>query len=586
VRYSFGKKFDDYTKKFIRYGLKTLSEDLGKIATIITARRKQTMLSTVNLTQRYGKRVLFDKINQTLDVGKRYGLIGANGAGKSTFMKILAGEIEPSEGEVQLQPGLKLGMLSQNQYAFEDFTLKDAVLYGNKKLYDAQKEKEKLYMEGDFESDEVNNRLAELEMICADEDPTYESDVKIEKLLTTLGFPVEQHNDLMSSLTGGDKFKILLAQVLFLKPDVLLLQVLFLKPDVLLLDEPTNNLDMETIAWLEEELKRHEGTLLVISHDRHFLNGVVTHILDLDFQTIREFTGNYDEWYIAANLMAKQAEADRSKALKEKEELEKFIARFSANASKAKQATSRQKQLDKLDVGEIKLSSRRDPSIMFRPHRDIGNEVLEVNELSKSYGDEKVFENISFKVNKGDKIALIGANGVGKTTLLEILMGNLEPDSGSYSWGQTITTSYFPQNTTDIVTGDVELPQWIQGFDAKWHIDDIRKTLGRMLFSGEEQKKKVDACSGGEKHRVMMSKMMMDSANFLVMDEPNNHLDLEAIVSLGEALHRYEGGAIVVSHDRELIDAFANRIIKLNEDGTMIDFEGNYEEFVEKYGKH
>ncbi|SFV90353.1 ABC transporter ATP-binding protein uup [hydrothermal vent metagenome] len=532
------------------------------------------MLSTVNLTQRYGKRVLFDKINLTLDVGKRYGLIGANGAGKSTFMKILAGEIEPSEGEVQLQPGLKLGMLSQNQYAFEEFTLKDAVLYGNKRLYDAQKEKEKLYMEGDFESDEVNNRLAELEMICADEDPTYESEVKIEKLLTTLGFPVEQHNDLMSSLTGGDKFKILLAQVLFLKPDVLLL------------DEPTNNLDMETIAWLEEELKRHDGTLLVISHDRHFLNGVVTHILDLDFQTIREFTGNYDEWYIAANLMAKQAEADRSKALKEKEELEKFIARFSANASKAKQATSRQKQLEKLNIEEIKLSSRRDPSIMFRPHRDIGNEVLEVKAISKSYGDEKVLENITFKVNKGDKIALIGANGVGKTTLLEILMGNLEADSGSYSWGQTITTSYFPQNTTDIVTGDVELPQWIQGFDPKWHIDDIRKTLGRMLFSGEEQKKKVDACSGGEKHRVMMSKMMMDSANFLVMDEPNNHLDLEAIVALGEALHRYEGGAIVVSHDRELIDAFANRIIKLNEDGTMIDFEGDYEAFVEKYGKY
>ncbi|AKF24700.1 ABC transporter ATP-binding protein [Sulfurovum lithotrophicum] len=529
------------------------------------------MLSTVNLTQRYGKRVLFDKINITLDAGKRYGLIGANGAGKSTFMKILAGELEPSDGEVQLQPGLKLGMLSQNQYAFEDFTLKDAVLYGNKKLYDAQKEKEKLYMEGDFESDEVNNRLAELEMICADEDPTYESDVKIEKLLTTLGFPVEQHDDLMSSLTGGDKFKILLAQVLFLKPDVLLL------------DEPTNNLDMETIAWLENELKRHEGTLLVISHDRHFLNGVVTHILDLDFQNIREFTGNYDEWYIAANLISKQAQADRSKALKEKDELEKFIARFSANASKAKQATSRQKQLDKLDVQEIKLSSRRDPSIMFKPHREIGNEVLEVENLSKSYGDEKVLENISFKVNKGDKIALIGANGVGKTTLLEILMGKLEADSGKFNWGQTITTTYFPQNTTDVVVGDEELPQWIQGFDPKWHIDDIRKTLGRMLFSGEEQKKKIDACSGGEKHRVMLSKMMMDSANFLVLDEPNNHLDLEAIVALGEALHNYQGGAICVSHDRELIDAFANRVIKLNEDGTLTDFEGNYEDFVEQH---
>ncbi|MBD3789803.1 MAG: ATP-binding cassette domain-containing protein [Campylobacterales bacterium] len=529
------------------------------------------MLSTVNLTQRYGKRVLFDKINITLDVGKRYGLIGANGAGKSTFLKILSGEIEQSDGEVHLQPGLKMGVLGQNQYAFENFTLKDAVLYGNKKLYDAQKEKEKLYMEGDFESDEVNNRLAELEMICADEDPTYESDVKIEKLLEALGFPASQHDDLMSSLTGGDKFKILLAQVLFLKPDVLLL------------DEPTNNLDMDTIAWLENELKRHEGTMVVISHDRHFLNNVVTHILDLDFQTIREFTGNYDDWYIAANLLSKQAETDRSKALKEKEELEKFIARFSANASKARQATSRQKQLDKLEIADIKLSSRRDPSIMFKPHREIGNEVLEVKDLCKSYGDEKVLDHISFRVKSGDKIALIGSNGVGKTTLLEILMEKLPADSGTFSWGQTITTSYFPQNTTDVVKGDIELSQWIQGFDPKWHIDDIRKTLGRMLFTGEEQKKKVDACSGGEKHRVMMSKMMMDSANFLVMDEPNNHLDLEAIVALGEALHAYQGGVICVSHDRELIDAFANRIIKLNEDGTMIDFEGDYESFVEMH---
>lgn len=531
------------------------------------------MLSTVNLTQRYGKRVLFDKINITLDVGKRYGLIGANGAGKSTFLKILSGELEPTDGEVQLQSGLKMGVLGQNQYAFEEYTLKDAVLYGNKKLFDAQKEKEKLYMEGDFESDAVNNRLAELEMICADEDPTYESDVKIEKLLEALGFPAAEHNELMSSLTGGDKFKILLAQVLFLKPDVLLL------------DEPTNNLDMETISWLENELKRHEGTLLVISHDRHFLNGVVTHILDLDFQNIREFTGNYDEWYIAANLIAKQAETDRNKALKEKDELEKFIARFSANASKAKQATSRQKQLDKLEINEIKLSSRRDPSILFKAHRDIGNEVLEVKEVSKSYGDEKVLKNISFKINKGDKVAVIGGNGVGKTTLLQILMDKLKADNGSFNWGQTITYSYFPQNTTDLVTGDEELPQWIQGFDPKWHIDEIRKTLGRMLFSGEEQKKKVNACSGGEKHRVMLSKMMMDSCNFLVLDEPNNHLDLEAIVALGEALHNYQGGVICVSHDRELIDAFANRIIKLNEDGTLTDFEGDYEAFVEQHEK-
>ena len=531
------------------------------------------MLTTVKLTQRYGKRVLFENINITLDAGKRYGLIGANGAGKSTFMKIIAGELEPSDGEIHIQPGLKLGVLSQNQYAYEDFTLKDAVLYGNKKLYDAIKEKEKLYATGDFEDDAVNNRLAELEMICADEDPTYEAEVRIEKLLTALGFPVDTHYDLMSSITGGDKFKILLAQVLFSKPDILLL------------DEPTNNLDMKTIEWLENELKRHEGTMLVISHDRHFLNAVVTHILDLDFQNIREFTGNYDDWYIAANLIAKQAEADRNKALKEKEELEKFISRFSANASKAKQATSRQKQLEKLNIQEVKISSRRDPSIMFKAHRDIGNEVLDVEGICKSYDDNEVLKDISFKLDKEDKVALIGANGVGKTTLVEILMGNLEPDSGSYKWGQTITTSYFPQNATDIVKGDIELPQWIQGFDIKWHIDDIRKTLGRMLFSGEEQKKKVDACSGGEKHRIMMSKMMMDAHNFLVMDEPNNHLDLEAIIALGEALYRYDGGVICVTHDRELIDAFANRIIKLNEDGTYIDFKGGYEEFVEIYEK-
>jgi ATPase subunit of ABC transporter with duplicated ATPase domains len=530
------------------------------------------LLSTVNLTKRYGKRVLFDKINITLDAGKRYGLIGANGAGKSTFIKILSGEIEQSEGEVQLQSGVKLGVLGQNQYAFEDFTLKDAVLYGNKKLYDAQKEKERLYMEGNFESDEVNNRLAELEMICADEDPTYESDVKIEKLLEALGFPASQHDDLMSSLTGGDKFKILLAQVLFLKPDVLLL------------DEPTNNLDIETISWLENELQRHEGTLLVISHDRHFINGVVTHILDLDFQNIREFTGNYDDWYIAANLIAKQAQTDRDKALKEKADLEKFIARFSANASKAKQATSRQKQLDKLDIADVKLSSRRDPSIMFKPNRDIGNEVLEVEGISHNYGDVQALREITFKLKKGDKVALIGSNGAGKTTLLEILMGRLTPSAGKFNWGQTVHTTYFPQNTTDIIQGDDILPQWIQNFDPKWHIDEIRKCLGRMLFTGEEQTKKVSACSGGEKHRLMLSRMMMDSANFLVLDEPNNHLDLEAIIALGEALYEYQGGVICVTHDRELIDAFANRIIKIMPDGSLLDFEGNYEAFVEAHG--
>jgi ATPase subunit of ABC transporter with duplicated ATPase domains len=528
------------------------------------------MLKAINIAQRYGKRVLFENITMEFTKGKRYGLIGANGAGKSTFLKILAGEIEPSNGEVVLQNGLRMGVLGQNQYAFEDFTLRDAVLYANKRLYDAQKEKEKLYMEGDFEDDAVNNRLAELEMICAEEDPTYESDVHIEKLLEALGFPASQHDELMSSLTGGDKFKILLAQVLFPKPDVLLL------------DEPTNNLDIETIAWLENTMKRHEGTMIVISHDRHFLNNVVTHILDLDFGNIREFTGNYDDWYIAATVIQKQQEADRSKKLKEKEELEAFVRRFSANASKAKQATSRQKQLDKLDIGEIKTSSRRDPSIIFKPCREIGAEVLEVENISKSYEDHIVLKDITFKIEKGDKIALIGPNGVGKTTLLEIITENLKPDSGNIKWGQTIFKTYFPQNTTDIIKGDMKLYDWLQGHDAKWHIDEIRKCLGRMLFSGEAQEKSVDSISGGEKHRMMLSKMMMDDANFLIFDEPDNHLDLEAIIALGEALYNYPGNVICVSHDRELIDAFANRIIELKADGSVIDFKGNYEEYNEQ----
>jgi len=526
------------------------------------------MLKAIDITQRYGKRVLFDKINLTLDKGKRYGLIGANGAGKSTFLKILSDDIEPTSGEVVLRNGLKMGVLGQNQYAFEDFTLKDAVLYANRRLYDAQKEKEKLYMEGDFEDEAVNNRLAELEIICAEEDPTYESEVRIEKLLESLGFALERHDDLMSSLTGGDKFKILLAQVLFPKPDVLLL------------DEPTNNLDIDAISWLENELKRHEGSMIVISHDRHFLNNVVTHILDLDFSTIREFSGNYDDWYIASTLIAKQMEADRNKKLKEKDQLENFIRRFSANASKAKQATSRQKQLEKLDIQEIKVSSRRDPSIMFKPCREVGQEILDLQNISKSYDDNEVLKDISFKVEKGDKIAIIGPNGVGKTTLLETITQNLEPDSGVVEWGQTIFKSYFPQNTTEIVKGDMNLYTWIQNHDPKWHIDEIRKCLGRMLFSGEEQEKSVDALSGGEKHRLMMSKMMMDSANFLLFDEPDNHLDLESIIALGEALYAYQGNIICVTHDRELIDAFANRVIELKKDGTFIDFKGSYEEYV------
>ena len=525
------------------------------------------MVKIVNLKKAFGPRVLFSDINLSLDQGKRYGLIGANGAGKTTFLKMLSGEEEITEGEVQVQSGKKVGVLSQNQFAFDEFTLADTVLMGNKRLFDAIKEKEKLYLEE--YTDEIGERLGELEMISVEEDPTYEYDVKITKILESLGFPQSEHQNLMKDYTGGDKFKVLLAQVLFPKPDVLFL------------DEPTNNLDMDTISWLENQLQHHEGTLVVISHDRHFLNAVCTHILDVDFKKIREFTGSYDDWYIASTVLAKQAQTDFDKKAKEKAELEAFIRRFSANASKAKQATSRQKQLDKLDVQAIEVSSRRDPSIVFRQEKPISKEILEVQGLSKSYDGEVVLKDVNFMMNKGDKIALIGPNGAGKTTLCKMLMDEVTPDEGEVKWGATAQISYFPQNTTDLIKGDITLYDWLRDFDRDADISEIRNCLGRMLFNGTEQEKSVVNCSGGEKHRMMLSKIMLERRNFLLLDEPTNHLDLEAIIALGEGLHGYEGNVIAVSHDRELLDAFANRIIEIQADGSIIDFDGTYEEFIE-----
>ncbi|MDR0408434.1 MAG: ATP-binding cassette domain-containing protein [Campylobacteraceae bacterium] len=525
------------------------------------------MVQVNNITMRFGSQILFEDVSLKLDSAKRYGLIGANGAGKSTFLKILSGELEPNSGNVSINSALKVGVLGQNQFAYENFSIKDAVLCGNKRLYDAVREKEKLYESGDFSDESVNNRLADLEIICAEEDPTYEYEVIIEKILESLGFAALRHNDLMQSLTSAEKFKVLLAQVLFPKPDILFL------------DEPTNNLDIDAISWLEEQLNRHSGTIVVISHDRHFLNSVVTDILDIDFRKIREFSGNYDDWYIASTLIQKQLEMEHDRKLKEKEELEGFIRRFSANASKAKQATSRQRQLEKLNINELQTSSRRDPSILFRLKRDIGNEVLSIDNLSFSYGDKEVLKDIGFKVEKGDKIALIGANGIGKSTLCKLLMHELFPKEGKIFWGATIEPSYFPQDTTDIIKGDMELFEWLQQFDDKKDLDEIRKCLGRMLFSGEEQKKSIKSISGGEKHRMMLSKMMLEKGNFLILDEPNNHLDLEAIIALGEALYKFDGVVICVTHDRELIDAFANRIIRIKDDGMIEDFKGDYEQY-------
>jgi ATPase subunit of ABC transporter with duplicated ATPase domains len=379
----------------------------------------------------------------------------------------------------------------------------------------------------------------------------------------------------MSSLSSADKFKVLLAQVLFPKPDILFL------------DEPTNNLDLNAISWLENQLQRHEGTMLIISHDRHFLNEVVTDILDLDFQNIREFVGNYNDWYLASTVIAKQQELERNKKLKEKEELESFIRRFSANASKAKQATSRQKQLDKLDISDLKPSSRRDPSIVFKVNRTIGNDILKFENVSFKYpdGDREIFSNYTLTFEHGDKVALIGGNGVGKSTLCNLITGDLKPQSGEVQWGVTVQPSYFPQNTTDLIKGEDSLYDWLKSFNPKGDLAEVRNCLGRMLFSGEEQEKSVKDISGGEKHRMMLSKMMLEQGNFIILDEPTNHLDLEAIIALGEAVHNFDGNAIVVSHDRELLDAFANRIIEIMPDGKIIDFRGSYEEYREQYKK-
>ncbi|WP_169973209.1 ABC-F family ATP-binding cassette domain-containing protein [Campylobacter sp. RM16191] len=523
------------------------------------------MVEIKNLVMRFNAQLLFEDVNLKLNRQNRYGLIGANGAGKSTFLKILSGELEANSGDIIIENGLRVGTLGQDQFAFENFTIKDAVLYGNKRLYDAVKEKEKLYMSEEF-TDEINERLGVLEMITAEEDPSYEYETRIEKILSSLGF--SDFDKLMSEVENSDKFKVLLAQVLFPKPDILFL------------DEPTNNLDIESIKWLENELNRHEGTMVVISHDRHFINAVCTHILDVDFKRIREFTGNYDDWYIASTLVAKQHEMERDKKLKEKEELEKFIARFSANASKARQATSRQKQLSKLDIEEIKVSSRRDPSILFRTKRDIGNEILEVRNISKKF-DKTLFENFSFKLEKNDKVAIIGANGVGKSTLCRIIIGEVKPDSGDIHIGATIEPSYFAQDTTNKISGELKLYEWLQDEKNK-DLDEIRKCLGRMLFSGAEQEKSVSSLSGGEKHRLMLSKIMLDRGNLLILDEPNNHLDLEAIIALGEALYKFNGNVICISHDRELIDAFANRVIHLKGDGEIVDFKGTFEEYMQQ----
>ena len=537
------------------------------------------MVEIKDLTMRFGKQLLFENVNLSLDKGRRYGLIGANGAGKSTLLKILSGQIEASSGEILIESGLKIGVLGQDQFAFESFSVKDAVLYGNKRLYDAVREKTQLYEAGEF-NDEINERLGELEMICAEEDPAYEYETRIEKILSSLG--LNDFDKKMSEIETSDKFKVLLAQVLFPRPDVLFL------------DEPTNNLDIDAISWLEFELNRHTGTLVVISHDRHFLDQVCTHTVDIDFGKVTLFSGNYSFWYESSQLALRQAQNQRQKAEEKRKELEEFIRRFSANVAKSKQTTSRKKMLEKLNVEEIKPSTRRYPGIIFQMEREPGNQILEVQDLKAVADDGTVlFNKVNFQVEKEEKVVFISHDPRAMTALFEIINGNQEAAAGTYSWGVTITTAYLPLDNTEFFDTDLNMLDWLSQYGEGNEVY-FKAFLGRMLFSGEEILKSASVLSGGEKMRCMISRMMLRDANTLILDTPTNHLDLESIQAFNNTLVNYKGNVLFASHDHEFIQTIANRIIDITPEG-VVDRVTTYDEFLEnetvrqqleeKYGK-
>lgn len=528
------------------------------------------MINAIGVTVRFGKRVLFEDVNIKFTKGNCYGLIGANGAGKSTFLKVLSGELEPSKGEIAIEKGARLSVLKQNHFAYEDYTVLDTVIMGNKELYDIMKEKEALYAKPDF-NEQDGLKAAKLEEQFGNMDGwNAESDSAI--LLNNLGIPAVNHYKLMKELEPKDKVKVLLAQSLFGNPDVLLL------------DEPTNDLDLKTINWLEEFLINFENTVIVVSHDRHFLNKVCTHIADIDYGKIKLYIGNYDFWYESSQLALKQMKESNKKKEEKIKELQAFIARFSANASKSRQATSRKKILEKIELDEIIPSSRKYPFIDFKPERPSGKEILMVTKLNKTIDGKKVLNNVSFTVQKGDKIAFVGSNDIAKTTLFKILMGELEADSGHVTWGKTITPSYYPQDNSKYFVKDENIMEWIGSF---YNIDDetiLRGFLGRMLFSGDDVYKKVPVLSGGERARCMFSKCMLEQGNFLILDEPTNHLDLESITSLNNGLIKYPGELIFSSHDHQFTETIANRIIELT-DGGFIDRKTTYDEYLKERSK-
>ena len=525
------------------------------------------MISANNVTLRIGKKALFEDVNIKFTEGNCYGLIGANGAGKSTFLKILNGQLEPTSGDVTITPGQRLSFLQQDHFKYDEFTVLDTVIMGNQRLYDIMKEKDAIYMKEDF-SDEDGIRASELEAEFAEMDGwNAESDAA--QLLNGLGIETDFHYSLMKDLNGAQKVKVLLAQALFGNPDILLL------------DEPTNHLDLDAIAWLEEFLINFENTVIVVSHDRYFLNKVCTHTADIDYAKIQLYAGNYDFWYESSQLLIKQMKEANKKKEEKIKELQDFISRFSANASKSKQATSRKKALEKIQLDEIKPSSRKYPYIDFRPAREIGNEVLQVENLSKTIDGVKVLDNISFIVGHDDKIAFVGGNELAKTTLFKILAGEMEPDEGTYKWGVTTSQSYFPKDNTEIFDTNLQIVDWLTQFSEIKDATYVRGFLGRMLFAGEDGVKKMNVLSGGEKVRVLLSRMMIQGSNVLILDEPTDHLDMESITALNNGLIKFQGVLLFASRDHQVVQTTANRIIEFLPNGSLIDKITTYDEYLE-----
>lgn len=529
----------------------------------------------------FGKRILFKDVTLKFSPGNCYGVIGANGAGKSTFLKLLAGEIEPTKGSIDITPGERLAVLKQDHYAYDEYEVLRTVIMGHQRLIEIMDEKDALYAKPDF-SDEDGIRASELEAEFGDLNG-WEAETEAAKLLSGLGIPEAQHTMKMSELTGQEKVRVLLAQALFGNPDILLL------------DEPTNHLDIISINWLENFLADFPNTVIVVSHDRHFLNQVCTHIADIDFGNIQMYTGNYDFW-LRSSQLALQMAKDANKKKEEKiKELQNFIQRFSANAAKSKQATSRKKLLEKITLDDIKPSSRRYPYIAFKPEREAGQQLLEVHDISKTIDGEKVLDKVSFTLKRGDKVAFTGPNSLGKTALFQILMGEMEPDEGSFKWGVTTTQAYLPKDNSAYFDGcKLNLVDWLRQYSPDPDETFVRGFLGRMLFSGEESQKEASVLSGGEKVRCMLSRMMLSAANVLLLDEPTNHLDLESITALNDGLISFPGTMLFVSHDHEFMQTIANRIIELTPNG-IVDRVSTYDEFLanetvqaqlkEKYGK-